>query len=194
MMSKLFYAVIIGGLLTAGAGIAPASAQLWTKPIAAPTSPVKPSQPSEPETSFRPASARPKVVVPKNIQAFYNCDVETVTEKMGQKVTRQEQFTLSALDDGSLVYGGKDPSSTDFRYKLVDDGQWRLIESVGWIEGRGPGEGGAMPKGPNARPTSGWITSPRIHRSTGEYLSESWGEAFGIRSQYKSNGTCSGGV
>ncbi len=192
-MSKLFKAALIGGLLTASAGIAPASAQLRTKPVLGPTNPVKPAQLSEPQTSFRPAP-RPKVVAPKNIKAFYNCDVETVTEKMGQKVTRQEQFTLSALDDGSLVYGGKDPRSTDFRYKLVDDGEWRLIESAGWIQGREPSEGGAMSKGPNARPTSGWITSPRIHRSTGEYVSVSWGEAFGIRSQYTSTGRCSGGV
>lgn len=190
-MSTKLNTVVIAALFASGAAVAPASAQMRTRPVIAPTGPVKPVRSSESEAPSASASAVPTAALQKKVKAAYYCNIEIATRSIGKEETpKQEQFTLSALDDGSLVYGGKDPASTNARYQLIDDGEWRVIEFVGWIKGREPPKGMLLPK----MSSGSWTISPRIHRNTGEYSAQSLGQAFGISSSSIATGSCTGGV
>jgi hypothetical protein len=176
----------IAALLAASIAGAPANAQVRSKPVLAPTGPVKPPRQVEPEAPTAPTSAAPKAVLQKKIKAAYYCTIETVTKVTsfgdghGDGEKKTETLTLTANDDGGLVYGGDWAGNPNARYHLLR-----------WVEGKEPKKG--LNPMSNTKST-GWIISPRIHQSTGEYISESWAKGLGLTMSIKSTGTCSGNV
>ena len=149
--------------------------------------PLKPAQSTEQQGDPQSVQAIASNKRVKTIAAFYLCDVELQRLSLATGKTVQAlQFTISSREDGSFVYGGKDPLDTWSSYNLVDNGEWRMLERAGTIEGE---EMEAM----NAQ-ISGAVLAARINRQTGEFSAEnnSGAGANAVKRTY--TGFCTGGV
>jgi hypothetical protein len=185
-------------LLAAPSAAAPAAAQTGAEvqPVRTRTSTVPgrvpPKRPAQSTEPGKPQEGPPEVTqvkVPKSIKAAYYCTVD-VTRKMivSPDSTEQWQFTISALDDGSLVYGGNGAIDRLHRFSLVDEGDWRVMTIVGWIEGIDPAKSSYLGK------QWEWSVSPRIQRNTGEFSARSTKSFGGVKATSVYAGTCTGGV
>ena len=201
-MIKILKQGMIASLLAASSAIAPAAAQAGadgqqirtrtnTVPVRVPSN--RPVQSTEPDKPKQGPPEVSQVKVPKSIKAAYYCTVDATQSTMGkQGSTEQRVFTISALDDGSLVYGGKDPLDSQRRFSLVDEGEWRVMIFVGWIEGYGPPNPASQ--GIGSALASKWNITPRIHRNTGEFSASSTKSFGGLKATTVYAGTCTGGV
>jgi hypothetical protein len=195
---KILKQGMIASLLAAPFATAPAAAQtgvdvqqIRTRTNTVPGR-VPSNRPVQSTESDKPKQGPPEVSqvkVPKSIKAAYYCTVGVTRKMIGSPATtEQRQFTISALDDGYLVYGGEGALDTLHRFSLVDEGEWRVMTIVGWISGNGSGKSTSFGK------QWEWSTSPRIHRSTGEFSASSTKSFGGLKSNAVYAGTCTGGV
>jgi hypothetical protein len=195
---KILKQGMIAGLLAAPFATAPAVAQTGgdgqqvrtrtnTVPGRVPSGrPVQSAEPSRPKQGPPEVS---QVKVPKSIKAAYYCTVDVEQSTFNSPATtEQRQFTISALDDGSLVYGGNGAIDRQHRFSLVDEGDWRVMKIIGWIEGIDPGKSSYLGK------QWEWSVSPRIQRNTGEFSASSTKSFGGLKATTVYEGTCSGGV
>jgi hypothetical protein len=195
---KILKQGMIAGLLAAPFATAPAAAQTGgdgqqvrtrtnTVPGRVPSG--RPAQSTEPDKPKEGPPEVSQVKVPKSIKAAYYCTVDVKQSTfISPATTDQRQFTISALDDGSLVYGGNGAIDRQHRFSLVDEGDWRVMKIVGWIEGFDPGKSSYLGK------QWEWNVSPRIQRNTGEFSASSTKSFGGLKTTNVYEGTCSGGV
>jgi hypothetical protein len=199
---KILKQGMIASLLAASSATAPAAAQAGTDgqqirtrtsgvPVRVPSN--RPVQSTEPDKLKQGPPEVSQVKVPKSIKAAYYCTIEITLSSMGKVgAPQQRQFTISALDDGTLVYGGKDPLDSQRRFSLVDEGEWRAMIFVGWIEGYGPPNPASQ--GISSPWASKWSITPRVHRDTGEFSARSSVRFGPITETSTYSGSCSGGV
>jgi hypothetical protein len=149
----------------------------------------RPAQSTEPDKPKEGPPEVSQVKVPKSIKAAYYCTVDVKQSTFSSPATtEQRQFTISALDDGSLVYGGNGAIDRQHRFSLVDEGDWRVMTIVGWIEGIDPGKSSYLGK------QWEWSVSPRIQKNTGEFSARSTKSFGGLKATTVYAGTCTGGV
>jgi hypothetical protein len=195
---KILKQGMIASLLAASSATAPAAARTGadgqqirtrtsTVPARVPSN--RPVQSTEPDKPKQGPPEVSQVKVPKSIKAAYYCTVDVTRKMIGSPATtEQRQFTISALDDGSLVYGGNGAIDRQHRFSLVDEGDWRVMTIVGWIEGIDPSKSTSFGK------QWEWSASPRIHRNTGEFSASSTKSFGGMKATTDYAGTCTGGV
>ncbi len=197
-MTKILKQGLIVTLLAAPSAAAPAAAETGAEvqPVRTRTSTVpgrvpskRPAQSTEPGKPKEGPPEVSQVKVPKSIKAAYYCTVDVKQSTLSSPATtEQRQFTIAALDDGSLVYGGNGAIDRQHRFSLVDEGDWRVMTIVGWIEGIDPAKSGYLGK------QWDWNVSPRIHRNTGEFSARSTKSFGGVTATTVYAGTCTGGV
>lgn len=201
-MIKILKRGIIVSLLAASSATSLAAAQTGaeeqqvrtrtsTVPVRVPSK--RPVQSTEAEKPKQGPPELSQVKVPKSIKAAYYCTIEVTVSSMGKVgAPQQRQFTISALDDGTLVYGGKDPFDSQRRFSLVDEGEWRVMKFAGWIEGQAPTN--PAYQGMSSPFASKWSVTPRIHRNTGEFSAQSSARIGPITETSTYSGSCTGGV
>lgn len=191
-------ALSIAAIAAAGAALGqsgrirpPAVSPGEIKPVKTPRA--GPPQPVQSDDGSLSSKVPPKGAIGKSVGKSYVCQVEMTETAMMQKgAAKSNNFTISALSDGTLVYGGNNPLNISRRYQLVDSGDWRVMTPVGWIEGREPpptSYGGSV-----TVIKSGWSIEPKIHRATGDFSSVYYEKAAGINVTRSYTGTCTGGV